>query len=98
MDIKTFCTGMRDEMTAWKAKTYDVMRKTEKISPSPDNKMKAAVDDMKAMIDRVELTLKRLEDQCPVNWDSEKAEIEQEMCNIQDRWNEAAAMSPDDLE
>ena len=98
MDVKTFCTEMRDEMTAWKAKTYDIIRKTERMSPSPNKKVRASIDEMKAMIDRIELTLERLEDQCPVNWDSEKAEIEQVICDMRERWSEAAAMSPDDLE
>jgi hypothetical protein len=90
-------------MTAWKAKTYDLIRQAEEMSPSPDQKVKASIDDMKAMIDQIENTLGKLETQCPVNWDSEKAEIEQVMCDMRERWNEAswneaAAMSPDDFE
>jgi hypothetical protein len=97
MEMKTYCSSMRNEMTAWKAKTYDLIRKAEEVSPSPDQKVKASIDDMKAMIDRIEQTLEKLEIQCPVNWDSEKAEIEQAMCDMRERWNEAAAMSPDDF-
>ena len=31
MDVKDFCKGMENEMTAWKAKLYDVMRKVDKL-------------------------------------------------------------------
>jgi hypothetical protein len=98
MEIKTFCSSMRDEMTEWKAKTYDLIRKAQDRSPTPDQTVKASIDDMKAMIDRIEHTVARLEKECPINWDSEKAEIEQVMCDMRERWSEAAAMSPDDLE
>jgi len=97
-DVKTFCTSMRNEMTTWKAKTYDLIKKAEEMSPSPDQKVKASIDDMKSMIDRIESTIGKLETQCPVHWGSEKAEIEQVMCDIRERWNEAASMSPDDFE
>ena len=89
---------MRDEMTAWKATTYDLIRKTEEMSPSPTQKMKASIDDMKSMIDRIERTLDRLEKECPVNWDSERGDVEQGLHDLTKRWNEAVAMSPDDLE
>ena len=91
MAMETFCSSMRDEMKAWKAKTHDLIRKAEEGSPSPDQKVKASIDDMKAMIDRIEQTLGRLEKECPVNWDTEKAEIEQGMCDMRERWNEACS-------
>jgi hypothetical protein len=53
MEMKSFCSSIRNEMTAWKAKTYDLIRKTEEMSPSPDQKVKASIDDMKSMIDRI---------------------------------------------
>jgi len=98
MEMKTFCSSMRNEMAAWKAKTYDLIRKAEDMSPKPNQKVKASIDEMKGMISRIEGMLEKLERECPVKWDSEKAEIEQVMCDIQERWNEAASMSPDDFE
>jgi hypothetical protein len=98
MEMKTFCSSMRNEMTAWKAKTYDLIRKAEDMSPKPNPRVKASIDEMKGMISRIEGMLEKLERECPVKWDSEKAEIEQAVCDIQERWNEAASMSPDDFE
>ena len=31
MDVKDFCSAMESEMTAWKAKMYDAMRKIDKL-------------------------------------------------------------------
>jgi hypothetical protein len=98
MDIENFCTYMKDEMTAWKAKTYDLMRKMEKMSPDPDKKRAASIAEMEAMIDRVEQILEKLEKECPVNWDTEKAELDHMICDIRERWSEASAASPDDFD
>ena len=98
MEMETFCSSMRNEMTEWKAKTYDLMRKAEENSPAPDPKAKAAIDDMKSMIDRIQETIERLEKECPTHWDSERAEIERTMCGMRERWNETASASPDDFE
>jgi len=97
-NVQTFCSSMRNEMTAWKAKTYDLIRRAEIASPAPDQKARASIDDMKSMIDGIEKTLGKLEVQCPVNWGSEKAEIEEAMCDIRERWIQASSMSPDDFE
>ncbi len=98
MEAEAFCSSMRNEMTAWKAKTYDLIRRTKELFPDQDSKARAAIEDMKSMIDRIEQTLYRLEEQCPVRWESEKIEIDQAMCGIRERWNEAASLSPDDFE
>lgn len=86
---------MRNEMTEWKAKTYDLIRETEGI---PGRRAKAAIDEMNAMIDRIQETLERLEKECPTNWDSEKTQIEETMCVMRERWSETASRSPDDFE
>jgi hypothetical protein len=85
-------------MTDWKAKTDEFVRKTEGFGKGPKQKMKASIEDMKTMIDRIDRTLDRLESECPVNWDSEKSEIEETMSALRLRWNDTASYSPDDFE
>lgn len=98
MEMNSFCSSLKDEMTGWKAKTHDLITKSEGMSPGHNKKMAASIDDMKKMIDRIEQTLQRLERECPVNWHSEKDEIEQTMCELRERWNDTASYSPDDFE
>ena len=98
MDIENFCTYMRDEMTGWKAKSYDLMRHMEKMSPGPDENRAASIAEMGAIIDRVEQLLEKLEKECPTHWDSEKAELDHMICDIRKRWSEASAASPDDFD
>ena len=98
MDIQTFCIHVKDEMTGWKAKTYDLMRKMEKMSPYPDKDREASIAEMGAIIDKIERIVETLERECPVNWDSEKAELDQMICDMKERWSEASASSPDDFD
>ena len=43
-------------------------------------------------------SLEKLEKECPTHWDSEKAELDQMICDIRERWSEASAASPDDFD
>jgi hypothetical protein len=98
MGIEAFCTYMKDEMTAWKAKTYDLIRKVEKMPPDSDGNRAVAIDEMGAIFDKIEQTIGKLEKECPVHWESEKAELDQMICDIRERWSEASEMSPDDFD
>ena len=98
MDIQTFCAYMKDEMTAWKAKTSDLIRKVEKMPPDSDGSRAVAINEMEAILDKIEQTIRKLERECPVHWESEKAELDQMICDIRERWSEASEMSPDDFD
>jgi len=37
---------MKDEMTGWKARTHDLVRKIEKMSPHPDKDREASIVEM----------------------------------------------------
>jgi hypothetical protein len=98
MDIENFCTYMRDEMTSWKAKTYDLIRKVEKMPPDSDGNRAVSIDEMGAIIDKIEKTIGKLEKECPANWDAEKVELDHMICDMRERWSEASAASPDDFD
>jgi hypothetical protein len=98
MDIETFCTYMRDEMTGWKAKTYDLMRKVEKMPPDSEGNRAVSIDEMGVIIHKIEQTIGKLEKECPVNWEYEKTELDRMICDIREKWSEASAASPDDFD
>jgi hypothetical protein len=68
------------------------------MPPGSDENRSASIDEMRAIIDRVEQTIGKLEKECPTNWDSEKAELDHMICDIRERWSEASAASPDDFD
>lgn len=98
MDVKTFCTYMRDEMGAWKARTQDLAQQMEKMWPEPDEERAASMDQMGAMIHKMEKMIESLERECPAHWDREKADLEAMICDMRERWTAASETSPDDFE
>ena len=98
MDMDNFCTYMRDEIMGWKTISHDLMRNMKKMSAGPDENRTASIAEMGAIIDRVEQILGKLEKECPVNWDSEKAELDRMICDIREKWGESSAASPDDFD
>ena len=98
MDVKNFCENMRRELVGWKAKAYDLLKAMDKRSATEKQKAGASMDDLGRMIDEIETKIKRLETQCPLNWDAERIELETMIAELEEKWGEAAEMSPDDFE
>jgi len=98
MDVKTFCEDKRQELIDFKAKAYDLLRKMDKRSASGSEKAAASMDDLGRIIDQIEGKITQLEDRCPTDWDTERAELETMVAELEEKWGEAAEMSPDDFE
>ena len=45
MDVQDYCNGLEAEMTAWKAKLYDVMRKVDKLGSAEKEKALPNIED-----------------------------------------------------
>ena len=98
MEVRNFCENMRRELIGWKAKAYDLLRAMDKRSATEKKKAGASMDDLGRMIDQIEKKIKSLETQCPTNWDAERVELETMITELEEKWGEAAEMSPDDFE
>ena len=49
MDAKSYCDSVKIELTQWKAKLYDVIRKTESLSADHKDKVGPTVDELNAI-------------------------------------------------
>jgi predicted nuclease with TOPRIM domain len=98
MDVKTFCGSLRVELTGWKAKTYDLIRKLEKMSGPERDKADQSLTDLHGLIDRIGEQIESLEKECPMDWSPEKKSLEKEMSDLEKKWETLAEMSPDDFE
>ena len=98
MDVTTFCEDLRQELKGFKAKAYDLLRAMDKRSSSPSDKAAASMDDLGSMIDQIEGKITQLEDRCPTDWDTERTELETMIAELEEKWSEAAMMSPDDFD
>jgi hypothetical protein len=88
MDAKSYCDSVRIELTQWKAKLYDVIRKTESLSADHKHKVGPTVDELNAIVDDLNGRIELLARECPVEWSDQKGEIEGKISQINDKWKD----------
>lgn len=88
MDVKDYCKGMETEMTAWKAKLYDVMRKVDKLGSSDKEKVLPNITDLHMLLEEMTDRVERLKTECPSDWSPEKSEIETGSVDMRGKYDE----------
>ena len=88
MDVKDFCAGMEMEMTAWKAKMYDAMRKIDKLGSAEKEKILYNVQDLNMIMDDMAQRVEQLRTECPSDWSPVKKEIEEGHVDMRSKYEE----------
>ena len=98
-DILSYCERLRQDLTDWKARIYDLVKGLDKMPSEKKSMFKHSVDGLHELAGSIERRLSRLEKECPVQWGSEKIVLDKEIKELQAAcelvWPD---YSPDDLE
>ena len=86
MDAKSYCDSVRIELTQWKAKLYDVIRKTESLPADQRTKVAPSVEELNAIVDDLNQRIEILTQECPVEWSGQKNEIDDKISRMNDKW------------
>jgi hypothetical protein len=99
MDVKSYCDTLRQDLTVWKAKIYDIVRAMDKM-PSKDRKKAASsVEGLHSLVDNIESRIRKLETECPIDWGPDKMELEKRFKELESSCEMAwPDISPDDFE
>jgi predicted nuclease with TOPRIM domain len=76
MDVLDYCKGMEIELTAWKAKLYDLMRKVDKLGTAEKEKILPNVEDLHIYVTEMSDRIEQLKNECPTEWSPKKKEID----------------------
>lgn len=76
MEVKDYCKSMEAEMTAWKAKLYDVMRNFDKLGTSEREKVLPNIEDLHIYLEEMTDRVEKLKNECPTEWSPIKKEID----------------------
>jgi hypothetical protein len=76
MDVKDFCAGLEMELTAWKAKLYDMSNKIDRLGSAEKEKALGNFGDLKIALAEMEDRIQKLKTECPSDWSPQKKEIE----------------------
>ena len=88
MDVQDYCKGMETEMTAWKAKLYDVMRKVDSLGSAEKEKILPNVEDLHMFLGEMTDRIEKLKTECPSDWSPDKKEIEEGSIDMRGKYEE----------
>ena len=88
MDVQDYCKGMETEMTAWKAKLYDVMRKVDSLGSAEKEKVLPNITDLHMLLDEMSQRVENLKTECPSDWSPDKKEIDEGSVNMRGKYEE----------
>lgn len=88
MDAKSYCTSVAIELNGWKAKLYDVLRKTSALAASDKKKVAPMVEELNALLDDLDRQIDTLARECPAEWGAEKTAIEGKLSRMEGKWKD----------
>ncbi len=88
MDVKTFCDSTGADLIAWKAKLYDVIRKTETLDKAGKDKADPMVKELNHLMDDLDKRIALLAQECPLEWDTQKSEIQEKLSEVNSKYSD----------
>jgi hypothetical protein len=88
MDAKSYCASVAIELNGWKAKLYDVIRKTGSLAARDEKKVAPMIRDLNDLMDDLNRQIETLARECPAEWGTEKSEIESKISRLNDKWKD----------
>ena len=87
MDAKNYCRSIEIELYGWKAKMYDMIRKIDKLRSS--DKIASQVEELHKNIADMEGLIEKLQTECPIEFGSEKNQIEETTAGMKKKYEDA---------
>ncbi len=98
MDAKDYCGNLTIELTAWKAKVYDVVRKLDKIATGDKEKVVSEVNELHIILEELGDRIEKLKKECPTSWAPDRTEIENKIGHLRTKLDKVwDTISPSDL-
>ena len=89
MDAKNYCRSIEVELYGWKARMYDMVRKVDKLRNSDKEKIAAQVDALHKNIADMEQLIEQLQNECPLEYNSEKKQLEETSTGMKKKYEDA---------
>jgi hypothetical protein len=97
-DAQSYCDNVVTELSVWKAKIYDVLRRIDKVSSGDKAKLGDQVADLHIYVGELENRIDRLRRECPTEWKADQIEMENKFDHLKGRLNDIyATFSPGDI-
>ena len=88
VDVKTFCDSAGTDLINWKAKLYDAIRKTQTMKKVDQVEIEPLVTELNQLMDDLDKHIKILAEECPLEWDIQKTEIQDKLSRLNAKYND----------
>ena len=88
MNVNDYCKGMEMELTAWKAKLYDVLNKFDGLGTAAKEKAFPNIENLRMVVADLEDKICDLQVECPTDWGSHKKAIDDAHVDLRSRYEE----------
>lgn len=88
MDVLDYCKGMEMELTAWKAKLYDLTRKVDKLGTAEREKILPNIEDLHMFVVEMSERIEQLKNECPTQWTPQKKDIDKGTVDMRAKYEE----------
>lgn len=88
MNVNDYCKGMQMELTAWKAKLYDVLNKFDALGTAEKEKAFPNIENLRMVVADLEDKICDLEVECPADWQSHKRAIDDAHVDLRSHYEE----------
>ena len=88
MDVVDYCKGVESELTAWKAKFYDLSRKLDNLGSAEKEKVLPNIEDLHIVLAEMEDRIGELKHECPSEWSPVKKEIDDAHIDMRGKYEE----------
>jgi hypothetical protein len=88
MNVIDYCKGMEMELTAWKAKVYDLTRKVDALGTKEREKILPNIQDLHIFITDMTSRIEELKNECPAEWSPQKKEIDKGSVDMRGKYEQ----------
>jgi hypothetical protein len=89
MDPKSYCDTVNHELTAWKAKIYDVIARSEKLPQKGQKRVAPVITELNAAVEDLNVSLDRLARECPADFGPQRQQIKGRVTDVKKAWKKA---------
>ncbi len=87
MELKDYCRNIDTELTAWKAKLYNVIRQIEQLPTGDKQRMYEKVNGLHIIMTELDDRLDSLRTACPTEWAPEREALKGKLGDLGDEYN-----------
>lgn len=95
MEVKDYCKNVEMELTAWKAKIYEVIRKIDKMPTRDKEKMFDHIEGFHMIMTELDDRVDQLRTECPSEWSPQQEEIKVKIQELNDKFNQTEGVMHD---